>query len=182
MITYSFLFFGPGLPLGFNNPSACADVFFAPPFPFLTTPSAGGGMAIESSVPLGAGVFAFDPDAFSAGEFVEAGSVCDVVDEAGFDSEYIPTTASNSDLILGDIFNVTIRDFLLDGRALPVVDGEALVVPAMAMVMLRSRCCGLNWCRGQTMPRTSLNQRYDDSDGLDCLEWASSMVVTAERW
>jgi len=116
MIAYSFLFFGPGLPLGFNNPSACADVLFPPPFPFLT-PSAGGGIAVESSVPLGAGVFPFDTDAFSAGEFVEAGSVCDVVGEVGFDSDLISRMALYLALILGDIFNGTISTGLLYGRA-----------------------------------------------------------------
>lgn len=85
-------------------------------------------------------MFAFEPDSFSPGEAVDAGKVCDVVDEAGFDSYSFLTTATGSNLarLLDDIFNRTTRDFgVFFGRALPFVDGEALVAPAMVMSTLR---------------------------------------------
>lgn len=75
MITYSFLFFGPGLPLGFGTPSTSVSAFLLPPpRPFLSGISVGGGMAIASLIPFGIGVEPLDPDAsFSGDPTVEAG-------------------------------------------------------------------------------------------------------------
>lgn len=79
---------------------------------------------------------------------MEAGIVCNVVGEADFDSDLISRMALYRALILGDIFNGTIRVGLLSPS------GEALVLPAMAMVMLRSRCGGIKLAQRQTMPLT----------------------------
>lgn len=64
--TYSFLFFGPGFPLGFGKPSAPISTafLFGPPLPFLAGASVGGGIARESLVPFGTGVAPLDGDAF----------------------------------------------------------------------------------------------------------------------
>jgi hypothetical protein len=110
--TYSFtLFFGPGLPLGFNNPSAAAELLLTPIFPVFLTPSVGGGMAVELSGPLGAGVLEFDSEAFSPGEDIAAGSVFDVVDDGAFDSgsSLMIGTGAKRTRLLGESFRVMIR-------------------------------------------------------------------------
>ena len=144
--TYSFLFLGPGLPRGFNNPSACSDDLLPAPFPVFFTPSAGGGIATESSVPLGAGVLPLETDPFSAGEAaVDTGTVCDEVEEAvAFASgSSLTAVATGSNLLrrAADNFNLT-RSDLADffGRALPGVDGETLI--ALTMVAM---CGAVGW-------------------------------------
>jgi hypothetical protein len=110
--TYSFtLFFGPGLPLGFNNPSAAAELLLTPVFPAFLAPSVGGGMVVELSGPLGAGVFEFDSEAFSPGEDIAAGSVFDVVDDGAFDSgsSLMIGTGAKRTRLLGESFRVMIR-------------------------------------------------------------------------
>jgi hypothetical protein len=110
--TYSFtLFFGPGLPLGFNNPSAAAELLLIPVFPAFLTPSTGGGIAVEVSGPLGAGVFEFDSEALSPGEDVAAGNVFDVVDDGAFDSgsSLMIGTGAKRTRLLGESFRMMIR-------------------------------------------------------------------------
>jgi len=141
-------FFGPGLPLGLSSPSACADVLFTPVFPFFLIPSTGGGIVVGSSVPLGAGVFAFDSDPFSPGDKVVAGSVLDaVVDEAfddeGFDSDsfLMTPTGSNGRRLLGDSLSVIIMlvgVFL--GLALLPVTGDDLTFGPILGIVRRMQC------------------------------------------
>lgn len=112
MATYSFtLFFGPGLPLGFNNPSAAAELLLTPVFAAFLTPSVGGGMAVEVSGPLGAGVLEFDSEALSPGEDVVAGNVFDVVDDGAFDSgsSLMIGTGAKRTRLLAESFRVMIR-------------------------------------------------------------------------
>jgi hypothetical protein len=105
------LFFGPGLPLGFNNPSAAAALLFTPVFPAFLTPSVGGGMAVAVSGPLGAGVLEFDSEAFSPGDDVAAGNVFDVVDDGAFDSgsSLMIGTGAKRTRLFGESFKVMIR-------------------------------------------------------------------------
>lgn len=142
--TYSLgFFFGPGLPLGFNSPSLCAELLFTPVLPVFLTPSVGGGGIVdESSVPLGAGVLAFDSDPLSTGGDVTVGNMFDAdVDEAfeeeAFDSGSLFTTTvcSKFERLLDDNLSITIM--LLGaffGRALPPDAGEALTAePILVM-------------------------------------------------
>jgi hypothetical protein len=133
--TYSFLFFGPGLPLGFNNPSAAIEALL-PPF-FLTT-SVGGGIAVEPSVALGAGVSGLDSETFSSGDDVATGRVFDVVDDGAFGSaSTLVSTASKGNCLraLGASGSLTRRllgDFF--GRPTLPGAGEALTVgPILAV-------------------------------------------------
>lgn len=137
--TYSFtLFFGPGLPLGFNNPSAAAELLLTPVFPAFLTPSIGGAIAVKLSVPLGAGVLEFDSEAFSPGEAVAAGSVFDVVDDGGFDSgsSLMIGTGAKRTRLLGESFRVMIRLFgLFFGLAAVPDAGDALLTEPILILI-----------------------------------------------
>jgi hypothetical protein len=119
------------LPLGFNSPSIVADVRLMPFLPFFLTPSVGGGIDIEPSATLGAGVLEFDSKIFSLGDDVAATSVFDVVDEEDFDSGsfLMGTVDGNFERLLGDRWSVMV--WLLGvffGFAVLPEAGEALVV------------------------------------------------------
>lgn len=137
--TYNFTrFFGPGLPLGLSSPSAAAELRLTPVFASFLTPSIGGGIAAELSVPLGAGVFGVDSEPLSPGEDVAAGRVFEVVDDGAFDSISSLTTGTGAKRarLFGESLSVTIRlfgDFL--GFGLMPVAGEALVVGPISMLM-----------------------------------------------
>lgn len=137
--TYNFTrFFGPGLPLGLSSPSAAAELRLTPVFASFLTPSIGGGIAVELSVPLGAGVFGVDSEPLSPGEDVAAGRVFDVVDDGAFDSisSLMMGTGVKRARLLGESLSVTIRllgDFL--GFVLMPVAGETLVVAPILMLV-----------------------------------------------
>jgi hypothetical protein len=100
-------------------------------------PSAGGGIMDESSIPLGAGVFAFESEPFSAGDAVDKGRVLEVVDDvfdsgSFFISFLLTATGSYLARLFGDSLSVTIKD-LGDffGRALLETAGCDFGVGAM---------------------------------------------------
>ena len=103
-------FFGPGLPLGLSRPSAAAELRLTPVFAGFLTPSVGGGIAVELSVPLGAGVLGVDSEPLSPGEEVAASRVFDVVDDGAFDSGSSLTTGTGAKRarLSGESLSVTI--------------------------------------------------------------------------
>jgi hypothetical protein len=77
---------------------------------FFLTPSVGGGIDIEPSATLGAGVLEFDSKTFSPGDDVAAASVFDVVDEDDFvsGSFLMGTVDGNLERLLGDRWSVMV--------------------------------------------------------------------------
>jgi hypothetical protein len=125
------LFFGPGLPLGFSNPSAAAELLLTLVFAGFLMLSAGGSMAVELSVLLGAGVLGVESEPFSSGGDIATGIVFDVVDDGAFDSSssLIVGTGAKRARLCGESVRVTIRvlvDFF-DFEMLPEA-GEAFDV------------------------------------------------------
>lgn len=153
--THSFLFFGPGFPLGFTTPSTSKLALF---FPFPFPPSAGGGIATESSVPLGTGVFPLDATSPSArGDAVGAlESDSDDVDDdvvlssawdgSLFTSVVAATGGSNFARRDGESFRRMMLDLEVAFLERPPpalgVEGEALFALA-AMVDAREGCSRL---------------------------------------
>jgi hypothetical protein len=145
-VTHSFLFFGPGFPLGFTTPSTSKLALFFP-FPPFTPPSVGGGIATESSVPLGTGVFPFDASPSASGDAVGAlESESDEVDEdAGFSSASLlmasvaVVAGRNLERWVEESLRRTMRDLVVVEdflvRLPPLgVEGEALCALAMVRV------------------------------------------------
>jgi hypothetical protein len=126
------------LPLGFNNPSAAAELLLTPVFPAFLAPSSGGGIAVELSAMLGAGVLEFDSEAFSPGEAVAAGSVFDVVDDGGFDSgsSLMTGTGEKRTRHFGESFRVMIRLLgLFFGFAVVPDAGDALLTEPILVLL-----------------------------------------------
>lgn len=98
--------------------------------------SAGGGIAVEPSGAVGAGVLSFDSETFSPGEDVTPGSVFDVVDDAVLASGSTLTSAMGANVarLWGDNLRVTMSVFAdFFGREAPADNGEALTGGAILM-------------------------------------------------
>lgn len=156
--TYSFLFFGPGFPLTFTTPSTAKLALFFPFFPSAAPP--GGGIATESSVPLGTGVFPLDASPSASGDAVGAleSESEEVVEDAGFEvslgcsvftSVEAGVSCGNLERRVEDRGRRIMRDFaladFLERELLPPlgVEGEALCALAMVRVVLESRLFGV---------------------------------------
>lgn len=151
--THSFLFFGPGFPLTLTTPSTAKLALFFPPFPFPpgvpapASPPAGGGIATESSVPLGTGVFPFDVASPSAsGDAVGAlESERDEVDEdagglssAAVVASLLTSGAAGANFARreGESFSWMMRDLGFLDRPPPPLGVEGVALCALAMVFV----------------------------------------------
>lgn len=153
--THSFLFFGPGFPLGLTSPSTAKLALFFPFFaPPASSPAPGGGIATESSVPLGTGVFPFDASPPSAsGDAVGAlESESEEVDEdGGLESSAVSFSVLMSEVSVAganlarreeDNFSRMMSDLDFLGRPPLGVEGEALCALAMVWACLSRLLCG----------------------------------------
>lgn len=99
-------------------------------------------MAVELSVPLGAGVLEFDSETFSPGEAVVTGCVFDVVNDGAFDSGSSLTTGTGAKRtrLLGESLRTMILLLgLFFGLAVAPVAGEALLTEPILILTVVSR-------------------------------------------
>lgn len=140
-------FFGPGLPLGFGNPSGPSATVALLFTAFFFGPSVGGGISVDGRASMATGVLAFGSDLLSPFELT-AGIVLEFEDDGdSFGDSSLTTTGAggwNFCKDLGDSLRVTIKlclvDFLRGADVVVDLFVEAMMV--VVLVLVRSCCCG----------------------------------------
>jgi hypothetical protein len=138
------------LPRGFNIPSTVDNGRLTPFLTIFLTPSVGGGIDIEPSTTLGAGVLDLDSKTFSPGDDVVATSVFDVVDEGAFDSGTFLVGVVDGSLArnLGERRSVMI--LLLIAFFGFAVAGEGFVVKPIFNFFVRAAKASM-WCEDDSV-------------------------------